>query len=133
MILKPERMAGVHPHLVNVAEEAAKNCPFDIMVLEGVRSKERQAQLVAAGASKTLDGRHLKGSDGLGHAIDLAPVLDTDGDGTKEISWHWPHYYQLAPIVKAAAEKLKVPVVWGGDWPNFKDGPHWELPRALYP
>lgn len=89
---------------------------------------ERQKSLVASGASKTMRSRHLTG-----HAIDLAPVLDTDGDGTVEVSWHWPHYDRLAEIVKAAADELQIPVEWGGDWSTFKDGPHWQLPWGLYP
>jgi peptidoglycan L-alanyl-D-glutamate endopeptidase CwlK len=35
--------------------------------------------------------------------------------------------------VKAAAANEKVPLVWGGDWRAFKDGPHWELPWKFYP
>jgi peptidoglycan L-alanyl-D-glutamate endopeptidase CwlK len=26
-----------------------------------------------------------------------------------------------------------VPIVWGGDWRTFKDGPHFELDRRKYP
>jgi uncharacterized protein YdiU (UPF0061 family) len=38
-------MQGVHPHLVRVVIEARKAAPF--IVLEGLRSRERQAKLVA--------------------------------------------------------------------------------------
>lgn len=133
MIHRPERMKGVHPHLVNVIEAAAEKMPFDIVILEGVRTKERQKVLLDQGASKTLDSRHLVADDGYGHALDIAPMLDTDGDGKKEPSWHWPHYHELAKHVKAAALALNVKLRWGGDWPNFPDGPHWELPKAIYP
>lgn len=125
---KQERLAGVHDDLARVAQRAAELCPFDIIVLEGVRTLERQQKLVAQGASRTMKSRHLTG-----HAIDLAPVLDTDGDGDVEVSWHWPHYNQLAPIVFKAAEELGVPVEWGGAWTTFKDGPHWQLPVDRYP
>ena len=133
MLLKSERLAGVHPDLVKVMKKAAESCPFDIMILEGVRSIERQRKLVDQGASQTMDGRHLIGKDGLGHACDAAPVLDTDGDGDTEISWAWPHYHVMAPYIKQAALDLGIKLYWGGDWTKFKDGPHWELPKALYP
>lgn len=128
MLLREERLTGVHPDLVRVVRRAAQDAPFDLIVLEGMRTKERQKKLVAQGASKTMESRHLTG-----HAVDLAPVLDTDGDGDKEASWHWPHYFTLAPIVKAAAEEEKVLLEWGGDWVSFKDGPHWQLPKRFYP
>jgi peptidoglycan L-alanyl-D-glutamate endopeptidase CwlK len=95
---------------------------LDFTVLEGVRTLERQRQLVAEGASKTLKSRHLTG-----HAVDLAPMI-----GGK-ISWDWPLYNRLAKIVKAAAAEEKVPLTWGGSWQTFKDGPHWELPWKQYP
>ena len=45
----------------------------------------------------------------------------------------WPLYHKLAPVIKAAAANEKVAIVWGGDWRSFKDGPHWELDRRVYP
>ncbi|MEZ8138652.1 M15 family metallopeptidase, partial [Vibrio splendidus] len=30
------------------------------------------------------------------------------------------------------ADELGIPIVWGGDWVSFKDGPHIELDRAHY-
>lgn len=127
MLRREERLAGVHPELKRVVMEAAAHAPFDITVLEGLRSQERQAYLVKTGASQTLESRHLTG-----HAVDIAPTLDTDGDGDDEPSWHWGHYNMLAPYVKQAAKDLGVEVEWGGDWKKFKDGPHWQLPKRTY-
>ena len=45
----------------------------------------------------------------------------------------WPLYEQLGAAMKAAAKELGVPIVWGGDWPTFRDGPHFELDRTAYP
>jgi hypothetical protein len=39
----------------------------------------------------------------------------------------------LGPAVKAAAEKEEVAIAWGGDWVGFRDGPHFELDRRVYP
>ena len=123
-----ERLAGVHPGLVRVVERARAAAPF--IVTEGRRTPERQAALVQAGASRTLKSRHLTG-----HAVDLAYWLD-DGDGAPEageIRWDWPLYSQIAAAMKAAARGEGVKLVWGGDWPSFRDGPHFELDRKAYP
>lgn len=132
-LLRLERLQGVHPELVGVIQLAAQNCPCDLIVLEGGRTKDRQAKLKKAGASKTMNSRHLMQACGFFCAVDVAPVLDTDGDGDKEASWHWPHYHEIAKYIKAAAAKLRVRIVWGGDWRSFPDGPHWELSTREYP
>jgi len=137
MLLREERLDGVHPALVDViklgAELYGQETGQDVTVLEGVRTKERQAELVAKKASRTMKGRHLVQACGFGCAVDVAPVLDTDGDGDKEVSWHWPHYHDLAKYIKDAAQTLDVPVEWGGDWKSFPDGPHWQLPWSEFP
>lgn len=116
------RLSGVHPDLVRVVKKAAAMSDLDFTVLEGLRTLERQKELMANGATKTMNSRHLTG-----HAVDLAPML-----GGK-ISWDWPLYSRLSKIVKAAAAAENVPLQWGGDWRTFKDGPHWELPWKQYP
>lgn len=116
------RLEGVHPDLVRVVKKAAALSNLDFTVLEGIRSVERQKQLVSQGASKTMNSRHITG-----HAVDLAPMI------AGEVRWDWPLYHKLAKIVKAAAADEKVPLQWGGDWRAFKDGPHWELPWKFYP
>ena len=116
------RLSGVHPDLVRVVKKAAAMSDLDFTVLEGLRTLERQKELMANGATKTMNSRHLTG-----HAVDLAPMI-----GGK-ISWDWPLYSRLSKIVKAAAAAENVPLQWGGDWRTFKDGPHWELPWKQYP
>ena len=116
------RLEGVHPDLVRIVKTAASISDLDFTVLEGLRTIERQKQLFAQKATKTMNSRHLTG-----HAVDLAPMI-----GGK-ISWDWPLYNRLSKVVKAAAAEEKIPLQWGGDWRQFKDGPHWELPWAFYP
>jgi peptidoglycan L-alanyl-D-glutamate endopeptidase CwlK len=116
------RLQDVHPDLVRVVRRAAVMSSLDFTVLEGIRTLPRQKQLMAQGATRTLNSRHLTG-----HAVDLAPMIG----GT--VSWDWPLYHRLAKVVKAAAEHEDVPITWGGDWESFKDGPHWELPWKQYP
>ena len=116
------RLEGVHPDLVRVVKKAALLSDLDFTVLGGLRTVERQKQLVAQGASRTMNSRHITG-----HAVDLAPMIGG------AVSWDWPLYHRLAKIVKSAAADEKVPLQWGGDWRAFKDGPHWELPWKFYP
>lgn len=116
------RLRGVHPKLVAVVERAIKITEVDFMVTEGLRSEKRQAELVAAGASKTMRSRHLTG-----HAVDLAALVG------KEVRWDWPLYSKIAAAMKQAAAELKVPIEWGGDWKTFRDGPHFQLPWKDFP
>lgn len=112
------RLAGVHPDLVRVVVRARAAEAFT--VLEGLRTAERQATLVAQGASKTLNSRHLTG-----HAVDLGPV---------PLDWQdKPAFRRLAAAMKRAADAEGVALVWGGDWRAFYDGPHFELDRRKYP
>jgi peptidoglycan L-alanyl-D-glutamate endopeptidase CwlK len=125
-----EKLNGVHPDLVSVVERAIGITKKDFTVLEGLRSKERQAQLFAAGKSKTMNSRHITG-----HAVDLGPWPlngDFDSDGILNIA-DWDEYYPLADAMKQAAKELGVAIVWGGDWKGFPDGPHFELDRKVYP
>lgn len=117
-----QSLSGVHPDLVRVIQLAIQRTPVDFMVIEGLRSAQRQAALVKAGASRTQNSRHLSG-----HAVDLAAWVDG------QIRWDWPLYPRIAEAVKATAHELSVPVVWGGDWPRLRDGPHFELCRKVYP
>lgn len=116
------KLTGVHPDLVRVVKRAITMVPTDFVVTEGLRTVERQRQLVAAGASKTMKSRHLTG-----HAVDIAPYVGG------AVHWDWPLFYPLAKAIKAAAEAEGVPIEWGGDWRTFKDGPHWQLGWAGYP
>ena len=120
------RLQGVHPDLVAVVKRAIEITPVDFAVIEGVRTIERQKQLLAAGASKKLKSRHIPSSNasGMGEAVDLAPFVN----GKTEHE-NWSLFYQLAPAVKEAAKELGVAIQWGGDWRKFKDGAHFELKR----
>lgn len=117
-----DRLTGVHPDLVRVVKRAIEITTVDFAVLEGVRSKARQEQLVKAGASQTMNSRHLTG-----HAVDLGAYV------SGSVRWDWPLYYKIADAVKQAAAELGVPIEWGGDWRKFKDGPHFQLPHKEYP
>lgn len=120
-------LVGVHDDLVRVARAAIEITPVDFTITEGVRTLERQRQLVAKGASQTLRSRHIPGRSGLAHAFDVAAKVG----GT--IRWDWPLYERIAVAVKQAAREVGVPIEWGGDWRSFRDGPHYQLPWATHP
>lgn len=117
-----DRLVGVHPDLVSVVYRALELSKHDFLVIEGLRTKERQEELFKAKKSQTMNSRHLRG-----HAVDLAVL-----EGGK-IKWDCPYYEELAKTVKKAAAELEIPIVWGGDWKTFKDGVHFELDRKVYP
>ena len=121
------RLRGVHPDLVKVVERAINLTTVDFTVLEGVRDPLRQKKLVEAGASQTMNSRHIPGADGLGKAVDLGAWVDD------QVDWSWPLYPRIAGAMKLAAKELNIPIEWGGDWKTFKDGPHFQLPHAEYP
>lgn len=117
-----DRLRGVHPALVAVVEAAIARTPVDFMVTEGLRTPERQAALIRAGASRTRASRHLTG-----HAVDVCALVDG------KVRWDWPLYPRIAEAFKAAARDLDTPIVWGGDWKTLRDGPHFELDRRRFP
>lgn len=132
-----QKLENVHFNLVSVVIKAREKYAF--IVTEGVRTLERQRELFAQGKSKTMNSRHLTG-----HAVDLAPLTKSG-----EPSWDWELFYPLAEAMKNASDELGVPIIWGGSWktlksmtipilqehlsPTFKDGPHFELDRSVYP
>ena len=121
------RLKGVHPDLVKVVERAINITTVDFTVLEGVRDPLRQKKLVEAGASQTMNSRHIPGADGFAKAVDLGAWVDD------EVRWDWPLYNKIAAAMLEAARELNVKIVWGGSWAKFRDGPHFELDRKAYP
>lgn len=115
-------MKGVNADLVKIVRRALQLSPVDFGITEGLRTVERQRQLVATGKSQTMNSRHITG-----HAVDVFAYPTSAG------SWEWKYYEQIATAFKQAAKELNIPVEWGGDWKTLKDGPHFQLPHATYP
>lgn len=110
MIKRDERLTGVNPRLVEVVKLAASVCPIDISVIEGVRSMDRQRELVKAGKSKTLKSYHLTGD-----AVDL-------WDGK---SWDKESFRPIIAAMTYAATQLGVRITGGYSW--GWDFPHWQI------
>lgn len=119
-----KNLQGVNPALVAVVRRAADLLPADLgfIVTEGLRTRERQAQLLKAGASQTMNSKHLTG-----HAVDLAATVGGD------VRWDWPLYPKLADAMKRAAAEQGTPITWGGDWKSLRDGPHFEIDPRRFP
>lgn len=116
-----KNLLGVKPDLVAVVRLAANKADeldngLGFIVTEGMRTTTRQAELVKAGASRTMNSKHLTGD-----AVDLAATVN----GT--VRWDWPLYKQLSELMFSAADELGVVIEWGGNWRSFRDGPHFQL------
>ncbi len=116
-------LKGVNADLVKVVRRALELSTVDFGVIEGLRTVERQKELVDTGKSQTMNSRHITG-----HAIDLLP---TGAD--------WNDYKCWLPVLDAmhlAGNELGIKLRFGISWtdnPNdkpakFLDGPHIEIP-----
>ena len=105
---------GVEPELKEVVYEAIKVTKIDFGVIEGLRTEEKQKQLVESGASQTMKSKHLEG-----RAVDLMAYIDGRG------SWELNVYDEIADAMKEAAIKVDVAVRWGAAW-TVTDIREWE-------
>lgn len=126
-----ERLKGVHPALISVVKKCAELSTKNyFIVTEGLRTVERQKELVAKGFSQTMNSKHITG-----HAVDLAVWFDKDLDkvvDADELSWKFEFYKELSDVMKKAAKEVSVDIEWGGDWTSFKDGPHFQINPNKY-
>ena len=109
-----ERLMGIEPELKEVVYEAIKVTKIDFGVIEGLRTEEKQKQLVESGASQTMKSKHLEG-----RAVDLMAYIGGRG------SWELNVYDEIADAMKEAAAKVDVAVRWGAAW-TVTDIREWE-------
>jgi peptidoglycan L-alanyl-D-glutamate endopeptidase CwlK len=133
MIKHGERLFGVDQRLQAVVRAAAQLVPNDVLVIEGVRTLDRQKQLYAQGRTApgaictwTLQSKHIGGL-----AVDVA-LLEADGS----IDWKaTANFDRLAEAMFTASRQVGVRLRWGADWdqdgnPRERgetDSPHFEL------
>lgn len=90
----------------------------DCTILQGHRGREEQTLYFETGKSEKpwpMSSHNTTPS----RAVDVAPY---------PIDWNDIARFQaFAAIVKECAARLGIKVRWGGDFPHFKDYPHWEL------
>lgn len=141
-------LKGVHPDMIRVVNRALALSDIDFMVTDGIRTITEQTEMVRCGASRTMNSKHLTQLEtGYGHAVDLVGLLNG------KARWEWPVVYEIAEVMRQAAEVEDVNVRWGGCWgwitdsvgsmedlvneykkrkkkqgkKPFLDGPHFEL------
>ena len=113
----------VHPDLVAVTRLALARTRMDFTVVEGLRTLEKQRENVARGVSQTMNSKHIKQTDGFGHAVDLYPFYE----GSVQVNAPAACFRQIADAMRAAADELGVSIIWGGDWKTLVDMPHFQL------
>ena len=115
-----KRLKGVDSRLVNVLNELIKI--MDVTVIEGLRSAERQEELLAQGATKVKYSKHMEGK-----AVDICPYpIDWDDRD---------RFHYMGGMIRGIAKQLNLNVRWGGDWDsdgevkdnNFDDLVHIEI------
>ena len=109
-----ERLNGVNTDLIMVVQRAIQLTEVDFGVVEGLRSVERQQELVSRGASKTMRSKHLTGE-----AVDLVAYLGP------RVSWELSLYDEIADAMRQAAVNIDVGIRWGGAW-HVRDTRHWD-------
>ena len=115
-----DRLKGVDSRLVNVLNQLIKI--MDVTVIEGLRSAERQKELLKKGATKVKYSKHMEGK-----AVDIAPY-PIDWDDRERF-----HY--MGGMIRGIARALNLNIRWGGDWDsdgevkdnNFDDLVHIEI------
>jgi len=104
-----ERLKGVDHRLIMILDELIKI--MDVTIIEGLRSAERQEELLAKGATKVKYSKHMEGK-----AVDLAPYpIDWEDRDT---------FHYMAGMVRGIGHLLNIKVRVGADWDsdgNTKD------------
>ena len=109
-----DKLITVEPQLQSVVRRAIELTKVDFGVIEGIRTVERQKELVAKGASKTTKSKHIEG-----RAVDLMAYIDGRG------CWELNVYDDIADAMKQAAIEADGGLVWGAAW-NVDDIREWE-------
>jgi peptidoglycan L-alanyl-D-glutamate endopeptidase CwlK len=126
-----DRLNSCHPDLQKILKEAIKH--YDITIIEGIRSKERQEELVRTGKSKTMNSMHIDQGDGHSHAVDCA-LYPIDWSDRERFVFLQGYLKGLADAMLERGEithRLRLGVDWDSDGNikehSFFDGPHVEI------
>lgn len=110
----PAHLRKLHPQLAATAIiliNALRDIGVPAYISSSTRTPQQQSSLVAAGRSRTLNSKHLSGRafdfDVLGWSRDALP------------KW-W--------LAQVGAFGESLGLIWGGNFKNFYDGGHFELP-----
>ena len=109
-----ELLKTIDPRLQKILNAAIKE--FDFTITEGIRTKERQADLVKNGLSLTMNSKHCHEPS---LAVDIVPYPVDYKDTAR--------FKKMAEVIKRIAAEQNTLIVWGGDWKTLVDMPHFEL------
>lgn len=121
-------LRGVHPDLIVVTTTAMLWSDQDFTVFDGIRTEDEQRHNVRRGVSWTMESKHLPQPDGLGHAVDLVPLINGKARWDSMTA-----FKELGHRMREAAEHHGVSIIWGahkehgGDWERINDAAHFEL------
>lgn len=99
------RLDGVEDSMRAVTELAIEYTKVDFGVTCGLRTIEEQKALVEAGASQTMNSKHIPGL-----AVDVVAYVGP------RISWETNLYDDIADAFKIAAIELGTGIRWGAAW-----------------
>ena len=99
------RLEGVDDAMRAVTELAIQYTTVDYGVTCGLRTVEEQRELVEAGASQTMNSRHIAGQ-----AVDVVAYIGS------RVSWELNLYDNIADAFKLAAQELGTGIRWGAAW-----------------
>lgn len=108
--LSNSRLIDVQVDLARTVRRAIEITEQDFQVFEGLRDIERQRELVAKGASRTLDSYHLADKHGQSHAVDLVPFI------AGRVQWQDGPCLAVARAMHRASRMTMVPITWGAVW-----------------
>lgn len=110
---------GMHPDMIRFVKAMNKQFAqreYAMYPFELLRTPERQAKLYKQGRTKAMAGQS---PHQYGCAVDIISCVK-----------YWdltPNQWEvIGAIGKEVARRLKIKVVWGGDW-KFYDPAHWEI------
>jgi len=110
------KLKSLEADLQTVLLEAIKE--YDFAIIWGYRGEKSQNDAYATGHSR-LKFPESKHNTLPSRAVDLAPY-PINWDNTSE-------FYYLAGIIMSTANRLGIPLTWGGRWQKLKDLGHFEL------
>ena len=99
------RLDGVEDSMRAVTELAIEYTKVDFGVTCGLRTIEEQKELVEAGASQTMNSKHIPGL-----AVDVVAYIGP------RVSWEVNLYDDIADAFKIAAIELGTGIRWGAAW-----------------
>lgn len=140
-----DKLKGVNPELVRLANEAIKTSPYDFGISYGLRTVAEQTALYAQGrktpkevhelrkkafmpvisdieagriVTHTMKSRHFIQKDGFGGAFDFMVFVNG------KLTWEEKYYESVGQHIENVAKRMGIKVTWGKNLPGFVDLPH---------